>query len=117
MPEDKQWFWTKLVGSLLTLFLVISIAVGVANMHYALRNDVIENRNTIVKHEASDVKQWDKAWEQIDENTDDIHLIEIQNSSIQTMLTQILSRLDKAEANDQRIIDMLNRFEVIEDGM
>ena len=112
--EDKQWFIVKLAGAILTLFILVSSSIGAANMFFDLKRDVVRNEKTIVEHKKSDEKLMDKAFSEIDENKDDIHAIEIQNGRIETMLTDILQRLEKGEANDLRILDILNNFEVVE---
>jgi hypothetical protein len=109
---SREWMITKVSIALLSIITIVSICVGSANVVVNMQKDIDHNAKTQAKHETSDEKKWEKAVEDIEQNEDDITDIKVQNGSIQTMLTQILSRLDKGEANDLRIIDMLNNFEV-----
>lgn len=81
MGNDRQWFWTKLVGSAMTLFILVSSCIGAANMYFDLKRDVVRNESTLVEHKTIDDKKWNEVWEDVDENTDNIHLLE-KNSAV-----------------------------------
>ena len=98
MPEDRQWFWTKLVGAVLSLFLLISIAVGVANMHFQLQGEVRDNKASIVEHRVSDEKEWGKAWVEINGNKEAVHSLEIIDAKTEANQKEILRRLDELAA-------------------
>jgi uncharacterized transporter YbjL len=108
----REWMITKVSLALVSIITIVSICVGAANVVVNIQNDVGEVKEDQKTHKAYDEKKWEKISADVEENEDDINDLRVQNSSIQTMLTQILSRLDKGEANDLRIIDMLNNFEV-----
>jgi hypothetical protein len=114
MSNDKQWFWTKICGVLFVLFAIVSSCVGVANMHFSLERRVVDNKESIDKHEIGDEKKWDKAWLDIDDNSDDIGDLKLQNARLETQYQEILRRLETGEANDLRILDILSNFEVIQ---
>jgi len=106
--------WTKIVAGLMTLFVLISSCIGAANMHFDLKRDVVRNENNISIHKVDDEKKWDKAWMDIDGNTDDINKLQLQNARLETQYQEILRRLEASEANDLRILEILSNFEVVQ---
>ena len=99
--SERQWMWTKLVASLLALFLLISTCVGAANIILdikgdakIMRVDIARNEGTLVKHEVSDEKKWDKIFADVDSAEASINELKIQGARQATQYSEIMRRLD-----------------------
>ena len=93
MGNDKQWFFTKVVASIMGLFLLLSSGIGAANMHFDLKRDVTRNESMLVEHKVIDDKKWTKAWVDIDTNTDSIHQLEKSGAVAEAHYQSIKSEL------------------------
>lgn len=106
MTDNRQWFLTKLVGTVLGFVTVISVSIGGANVLFDLKRDVIRVDDRQTTHEVKDEKSWDKAFSAIDSNRADIHRMELASARTETNQKEILRRLDELQA-------MLRNFEVV----
>lgn len=101
---DKQWFLTKLIGALMGLMLLISMVVGLSNMHYDLKRDVRGNTTDI-----SDNKK---------EGSEELKAIKNDLSEVKSVQTEI--RLNQREqtthyAHILREVEKLNiKFDTFE---
>jgi len=103
---SREWMITKVVGLILGLATIVSICIGGANVVVQLRGDVSRNRIEIVDHKKTDEKRFDKIFEDIEINEDNIHRIELQNTRIETNQKDMIRRLDELHR-------MLLNFEVV----
>jgi hypothetical protein len=103
MSNDRQWLWTKVIAGLVSLFVLVSSCIGAANMHFDLKRDVVRNENSIISHKVDDEKEWDKAWDDIDDNSKAITLIQVQGARQETQNIEILRRLDELKATILRL--------------
>lgn len=98
MSNERQWFWTKFLGSVLSLMLILSIAVGATNMHYQLSHRVDRNASDIQEHKANDEKKWDKVWNDVEANDDGINQLKLQQAEDKQRDLEILRRLERIES-------------------
>ena len=82
---------------------VVPCTLGFVNLDK--RQDLLEtNHNT---HVVKDESNWNKVHEDIDTNRDDIHMLELQNTRLETQFAEIMRRLDELSLK-------LDKFEVTE---
>jgi hypothetical protein len=101
----KEWVITKVAITSLALVSLISICIGGANVLFEVKRGVVRVERDIVTHKVADDKQWVKVWEDVDNNTDDIHAIEVNDSKQQ-------AQYDSLKADLAEIKMILKGFEV-----
>jgi hypothetical protein len=109
MMADRQWFLTKLVGSLMGLFILMSTGIGTANIVLDVKRDVSVLKVDVVKVD-------DKA----EVLEDEVHLLQLSNAvgeaHYQAILTE-LAETKKEVANlnilNMKILEILSNFEVM----
>jgi len=93
---------------LLTILgMVVPATLGFVNFDKRLDIQETITNNHIEKDEA----KWISVDLDIDELDDDIHSLQLVDKELLIHYNEILRRLEKAEINDQRILDKLNTFE------
>ena len=109
MPDNRQWFLTKLVGSLMGLFLLMSTGIGTANIILDVKRDVSVLKVDVVKVD-------DKA--EILE--DEVHLLQLSNAvgeahyqAILTELAETKKELSDLNLLNMKILEILSSFEVM----
>ena len=103
MSNDRQWFWTKFVGSMLGLFSIMSILVGAANMHFEAKRDIDQN--------SKDIKGVGERMEETHDEIaalkerDHLHELSLKENSIQ--YSYILKELESLN-------NKMEKFEVVD---
>jgi len=92
---NREWFLTKLVGSLLGLLLLISTTVGAANMFFDLKRDVVGVTETVSKHVEKDAEFRESIGEDIDEIKSNVHSLELIDKELEMKYVEILRRFDE----------------------
>ena len=104
----KLSWGTLFQGSLILCTVVLSFA------YVKARADM--NTRDIMAHRVDDEKKWEKAFNRIDENSDDIDVVRIQNTRIESNQREILRRLDENrsyyEKSHSDMINFMSTFEV-----
>ena len=104
---NKEWFITKIVGTVVLMITFVSLCIQAANIVVNLENDVGDIEIRVDTHERKDSAQWSKAWDEIEKNEDDIHRLELQNTRMETNQKEIIRRLDELHR-------ILSTFEVVQ---
>lgn len=92
MPESTI---NKTLLTILTVFTIVSICIGASNMYLELRSDVTELQDDCEKIDTEVAK-----------NQEDIHLLEVQNTRLETQFSEIMRRLDELNSK-------FDKFEVV----
>jgi hypothetical protein len=95
---DREWFMTKMAGSILAVLLLMSIGIGAANLHYDLARDVQRNEANQKQHSDDDAKKWDVVLADVGENEDNITLLRLENKERETQFLDIVRRLEELRA-------------------
>lgn len=114
MMADRQWYLTKLVGSLLGLMLFISTCVGAANIIFDLKRDVRGNTADIVEHKATDAGKWNRVEIDIDELEDGQHALQLAGAVSEAHYQAILADMANLKSQNLKILEILSQFEVTE---
>lgn len=101
---SREWFLTKVLATGLSLMLIVSIAVGSANMFFELKRDVIRNTSDIGKHEVENDEDFEKVFSSVEALKDKNHALEmamgeqmIQFGYIQAELQKLNVKIDSLE--------------------
>jgi vacuolar-type H+-ATPase subunit C/Vma6 len=108
----------------MTILLLLSTGIGIANMYFDLKRDVARNEGSIRDHKTEDNKKWeeqaqkdDKWFKKVDDVEEKVHSLELQNTRIESNQKEILRRLEENRAYYEKshamMIDFIKNFEVL----
>ncbi len=121
---NREWMIIRVAGSLMTILLLLSTGIGIANMYFDLKRDVARNEGSIRDHKTEDNKKWeaqadkdDKWVKKVDDVEEKVHSLELQNTRIESNLKEIIRRLEENRAyyeeSHAMMIDFIKNFEVL----
>jgi hypothetical protein len=99
---DREWFLTKVTGTVMGLLLVMSMGIGAANLHFDLKRDVEMNREDIIANEESESKKWEIVWEDVSVNEDHITDLRLSQGQLETKFLEIIRRLDELKSEMEK---------------
>jgi hypothetical protein len=99
---DREWFLTKVTGTVMGLLLVMSMGIGAANLHFDLKRDVEMNREDIIANEESESKKWEIVWEDVAVNEDHITDLRLSQGQLETKFLEIIRRLDELKSEMEK---------------
>lgn len=112
---SREWFLTKLVGSLLGLLLLISSSIGAAQILMDIKGEVKSNTEDIEsndvkveKHIDGDANKFESINDDNRELREKIHAVEVQNGRIESALNSILLGQQKTDTQIMRLTDKID---------
>ena len=108
---NREWFLMKILGTTLSLVMIISICIGGANILFDVKRDVVRVEKNIDAHEVTDTKNWDKVWADVEANEDKIQLIQIQNERLETNQREMLREVGLMKSMLIEMTALMRTFE------